>query len=91
MVEPRSIGTARRRSSKGPVAAAAATGCARDLLVAMLARVAAAVDDPDTPARDLASLSKRGMDLSKELAAIDVKARQEGSRTRAGDETWQAI
>ncbi|AHY26827.1 hypothetical protein SEA_BOOSTSEASON_3 [Mycobacterium phage BoostSeason] len=62
------------------VAAAAADGDRRELLVAMRARVATAVEDPETPARDLAALTRRLLEIANEIAAIDAQAEQgEGS------------
>ena len=59
---------------------AAESGSARDLLVAMRARIATAVEDPETPARDLASLSKRLMEIAREIDALDAQTKQEASR-----------
>lgn len=41
-----------------------------DELVATHRRIAAAVNDPNTPARDLASLTRRQLEFSKEIKAI---------------------
>lgn len=50
---------------------AAASGSTRDLLLAMRDRIAIAVEDKATPARDLAALTRRLMDIAKELEALD--------------------
>ena len=42
-----------------PIAAAAASDDRRRTLVALRDKIAAAADDPDTPARDLAALSRQ--------------------------------
>lgn len=55
------------------VSQAAKSGTKRDLLVAMRDRVATAVTDPDCPARELASLTKRLGDIAKEIEAIDAR------------------
>jgi hypothetical protein len=55
------------------IATAASSGTPRDLLVALRATIARACDDPDTPARDLAALSRRLMDIAKEIQAIDAE------------------
>jgi len=71
------------------VTEAASKGTRRQLLVAMRSRVAAAVEDPVTPARDLASLTRRLMDIAKEIEAID--AEENGTLKRsasAQDEKW---
>ena len=69
------------RSRERTVLQAAKSGDQRDLLVAMRTRVAKAVQDPETPARDLASLTKRLMEIAKEIEAIDTR---EGERQPAG-------
>lgn len=53
------------------VGQAAAGGDRRELLVAMRGRVATAVEDPNTPARDLAALTRRLLEIAKEIEAID--------------------
>lgn len=60
------------------VTEAASSGSHRDLLVAMRARIARAVEDEDTPARDLAALTKRLADVARDIEAIDARAEQEG-------------
>lgn len=68
---------------------AASSGTHRDLLVAMRARVATAVQDPNTPARDLAALTRRLMEIAKEIEAIDTQAREEAEDLAdAPDEEW---
>ena len=59
------------------VTKAASDGSRRELLVAMRARVATAVEDPNTPARDLAALTRRLMEIAKDIEAIDAAAKQE--------------
>ncbi|SHU54235.1 hypothetical protein [Mycobacteroides abscessus] len=53
------------------VSVAATGGTPRDLLVAMRDRIAQAVDDPETSARDLAALTRRLMEIAKEIEVID--------------------
>jgi hypothetical protein len=65
------------------VTSAASDGTRRDLLVAMRSRVATAVEDPNTPARDLAALTRRLMELARDIEALDAAAEQEAQR---GDE-----
>ena len=48
-------------------------GDLRALLVGMQARVATAVQNPETPARDLAALTKRLMEIAREIKALDVE------------------
>jgi hypothetical protein len=59
------------------VAAAAASGDEKALLVALRDRIARAVSDRDTPARDLSSSSRRLLEVSRELAALQAREAQE--------------
>lgn len=73
------------------VTQAADTGTMRDLLVAMRARTAKAVEDPNTPARDLAALTRRLLEIAREIEAIDAAAREEGDESGATpDEAFDA-
>jgi len=69
------------------VTEAADEGTTRELLVAMRARVAKAVEDPNTPARDLAALTKRLVEVVRDIEAIDA-ANQQG--TGEGDDVDDA-
>ncbi len=76
------------------VTQAADSGSARDLLVAMRARVAEAVESPNTLARDLASLTKRLLEIVREIEAIDAQAAQEAQEREDGatpDDEWEAV
>jgi hypothetical protein len=55
------------------VTEAASQGSRLDLLVAMRCRVATAVEDPDTPARDLAALTRRLLEIANEIATIEAQ------------------
>lgn len=55
------------------VSKAAEEGSTRDLLVAMRHRIAKAVEDPKTPARDLAALTKRLVEVVRDIDAIDAR------------------
>ncbi len=59
---------------------AASTGTHRELLVAMRDRIAKAVEDPACPPRDLASLSRRLHELSKDIEQHDAVEAQEVAR-----------
>jgi hypothetical protein len=59
------------------VTAAAESGTTRELLVAMRSRIAMAVEDPNTPARDLAALTKRLVEVVRDIQAIDEREEQE--------------
>jgi hypothetical protein len=63
------------------VTEAAATGTARELLVAMRDRIAETVENPNTPARDLAALTKRLMETVRDIEAIDAREHQEAGRS----------
>lgn len=79
-------------AKKLSVAEAAASGDHRALLVSMRERIAKTVSDPDCPPRDLAALTRRLQDISKEIEAIDLRAREEGADAAdvAEDESWDA-
>lgn len=59
------------------VTQSASSGSTRDLLVSMRDRVARDVENPNTPARDLAALTKRLMEIVRDIEAIDARSRQE--------------
>lgn len=73
------------------VAAAAASGDHRALLVSMRERIARAVSDPDCPPRDLASLTRRLQDIAKEIDALDLRAKEEAREDGVvPDEEWDS-
>jgi len=74
------------------VAEAAASGNHRALLVAMRERIARAVSNPECPPRDLAALTRRLQDISKEIREIDLRAKEEGADAAnlSGDQEWDA-
>lgn len=54
-------------------------------------RIAKAVQDPKTPARDLASLTRRQLEISREIEALE-KQREEEEAEDGGatpDEDWE--
>lgn len=61
---------------------AAKFGTTRELMEQMRDRIAKAVDDPNTPARDLAALTKRLSETVREIEAIDARDREEGIESR---------
>ncbi|MDO4888150.1 MAG: hypothetical protein Q3979_05545 [Actinomycetaceae bacterium] len=71
----------KRRSKQGQksVAVAAKSGDQKELLLALQDRIAVAVQDPATSPRDLAPLSRRLMEIAKELEAIKEQEREDGS------------
>lgn len=73
------------------VSQAAASGTHRELLVALRSRVAKAVENPETPARDLAALTRRLQEIAKEIAQIDLAESEEKSVVaNSDDEDWDA-
>ena len=73
------------------VAQAAEHGTHRDLLVAMRARIAKAVADPDCPPRDLAALTRRLQDIAREIEQLDLRIEEEGGNVEhVEDEAWNA-
>jgi hypothetical protein len=72
------------------VTAAAADGSRRELLVAMRARIATAVQDPNTPARDLAALTRRLMEIAKDIEVLDKQATEEAGSGSVPDEAFDA-
>lgn len=56
---------------------AAESGTTRELLVAMRERIAKSVEDLNTPARDLAALTKRLVEVVRDIEAIDARAEQD--------------
>lgn len=71
------------------IADAAANGTERDLLVAMRDQIAANLDE-GVPPRDLASLTKRLMEITREIKAIDAAENGDdvGNAADAADEPW---
>jgi ribosome-binding protein aMBF1 (putative translation factor) len=72
------------------VTEAADTGTTRELLVAMRTRIAKAVEDPNTPARDLAALTKRLVEVVRDIEAIDARQEQEAQGGTVSDEAFDA-
>lgn len=59
------------------IVAAAQSGDPRALLVALRDNIASAIDE-GVPARDLAALSRRLMEIDREISVIDAKEAEEG-------------
>lgn len=81
-----------RRKRVLKVTTAAQGGNRRDLLVALRARIAQTVEDPNTPPRDLAALSRRLLEIAKEIEAIDADDQGDdvGAAAATPDEQWAA-
>jgi hypothetical protein len=69
---------------------AASDGSTRELLVAMRARIAKAVEDPNTPARDLAALTKRLVEVVRDIEAIDAREEESTDRGEVPDAAFDA-
>jgi hypothetical protein len=81
-----------RRKKPLKVTTAAQDGDRRDLLVALRARIAQTVEDPNTPPRDLAALSRRLLEIARDIEAIDADDQEGevGSAAATPDEQWTA-
>jgi len=69
---------------------AAEAGDRLEELRAMRRRIAKTLDEPNTPARDLAALSRRQIELGKEIDVLEARAREEGQRAAVSDEAFDA-
>lgn len=80
-----------KKRSALTVTKAASDGSHLDLLEAMRDRVAKSVEDVNTPARDLAALTRRLMEITREIEAIHAAAKQEAEENAdADDEAFDA-
>jgi len=79
-----------RRRRAQTVAAAAANGDQLDLLIALRKRIAGDIDSPNTPARDLAALSRRLLEIAREIEALTAAEEGDGFGAAAAtpDEEW---
>ena len=69
----RSVGADERKvEPPKSILESAESGSRLDELRAMRRRLAKAMDDPNTPARDLAALSRRQLEIGREIEAIEV-------------------
>lgn len=78
------------QAKRKTVSEAADQGTTRELLVATRTRIAKAVEDPNTPARDLAALTKRLFEVVRDIEAIDARDEQEGPPGAVEDEEFDA-
>lgn len=69
---------------------AADNGTERELLVSLRERVAVAVEDQKCPPRDLAALSRRLTEITKEIAAIDAREVGDDTDAEVGDGAFDA-
>lgn len=75
------------------VAQAVIGGDQRDQLVAMRARIARAIDDPNIRGADLAALSRRLLEIAKEIEALDTRKAEEDAESGDDipDDRWEAV
>lgn len=70
---------------------AAKDGTELELLIAMRDRIATAVSSPNCPARELAALTKRLMEVVKDIDAHKARAREEAVEgDAAADGEWDS-
>ncbi|AMS03244.1 terminase small subunit [Gordonia phage Lucky10] len=71
------------------VVQSAEKGSRLDELKAMRLRLARAIDDPNTPARDLAALTRRQLEIGREIEAIEIAEDEDKSViANDDDEAW---
>ena len=80
----------RRRPAQQSVKSAAESGSHAELLVALRSRIAADIDNPNTPPRDIAALSRRLLEISSdlEMLAAAEKADDIGEAAATPDQEW---
>jgi hypothetical protein len=59
-------------------------------MVAMRTRIAKAVEDPNTPARELAALTKRLVEVVRDIEAIDARQNESDRAEVIGDSDFDA-
>lgn len=74
----RAVGENEVPAAPKSVTEAASNGTTRELLVAMRTRIAKAVEDPNAQSRDLAALTKRLMEVVRDIEAIDARRAADG-------------
>lgn len=87
----RAVAEDEKPESKVPrsILESAEAGSRLDELKAMRRRLAKAMDDPNTPARDLAALSRRQLEIGREIEAIEIAEDEDQSViVRTDDEVW---
>lgn len=68
-----------QHSQASSVLEATESGSRLNILTALRERIAMAIDDLETPARDLAALSKRLVDLEKEIEQLNAEIVEEAT------------
>lgn len=81
------------------VAVAARSGSKLNTLLALRDRIAKEIQNPDCPAREIASLSKRLMEVMGEIETVEAQDREREAKRTAGprmvsassDEEWTGV
>lgn len=85
----RAVAPDEKSSKPSSILEAAERGSRIEELGAMRRRIARAMDDPNTPARDLAALSRRQLEVGREIEAIVIAEDEERSVvSNRGEEDW---
>lgn len=85
----RAVTPGEKRETPKTILEAAEAGSRLEELRAMRRRLARSLDDPNTPARDLAALSRRQLEIGKEIEAIVIAEDEDHSVVvNADDEAW---
>lgn len=85
----RAVAPDETRAALPSILEAAEAGSRLDELRAMRRRLARALDDPNTAARDLAALSRRQIEIGRDIEAIVVSEDEDHSVVvNADDEEW---
>lgn len=74
------------RAKSMTVLKAATDGTRLDELRALRAVIARAIDNKETPARDLSSLARRQLEISREIAKVEEAEKQERQSDRSQEE-----
>jgi hypothetical protein len=85
----RAVDADERREVPKSILEAAEQGSRLEELRAMRRRLAIALDNPNTPARDLAALSRRQLEIGREIEAIVIAEDEDHSVVvNTDDEAW---
>lgn len=85
----RAVDPDEKREAPKSILEAAESGSRLDELQAMRRRLARAMDDPNTLARDLAALSRRQIEIGRDIEAIVISEDEDHSVVvNADDEVW---
>lgn len=90
MANLRAVSEGEKAPAPKSVTEAASGGTTRELLVAMRTRIAETVEDRNTPARELASLTKRLVEVVRDIEAIDARELQEATGGYVPDGAFDA-